>query len=671
MVHLDIQFDSDRPMDPTAALDYGATVALLIFYAILGLCTILTAKASTQARISLALKDPARINLMYLGSLLAATALFVSNKHLDFLDPVRNIHCAFWDYWILYGGLTLWIDFWIISLVTSRIRQSGFTSGAPPVVTYSDEDIKPSFTEDDAYEMDTVNLQSDPVKVSVAPHDMIEEDMPLMPSAGDDRDSDEPNTTPTPTDDTDSSASCGGGGGGCCCCSKAVHSARNWWHTRATVPVRLRIIRTCCDLTLLVIYIGICASAEIPGMTVFYEQYNACLSNFFFKIPVNAILFGYLCVAWSLYHMMTRKSYFMPLGSTAFLFSRNYRNSLLAMTAAMTLMIGLNMFSMLSMSVVRSLYMMIFLGLLLYGIYQIMGRTLWDCMRGTYTSDREIEDDLRRLDIPCALHDVVSDPAYATVLKEFCDYTAREEQGRVYLLNQHRTACQSMVSPAVVVLPEYVQLWNPRDGHIAVADHMYPIFIDRVISLYMDIWERKKRLSDTVGTVAGTMPLDRGADDIIRKYLRTTAESFRLLCNQRPQRTEIFYETIPAIPITTAVVEQLQTRATVHPCDLTLFQGLADYLISILQPIFWPKFYNDGRTMRYLRETNLVHEELVQSFSLTAVGSTRAVTYDEFGQQKIVDRNTAPFPLDNLQDAAITIFSIDDDDDEDDIDEIV
>lgn len=648
MTLIQFSFDTERPMDPTAWPDYVATAALLAFYGILCFCIVITAKASTQARVSLALKDPFWINIMYMGSFLAATSLFISNKHLDILDPIRNLHCSLWDCWGLMGGFTLWILYWISSLVTSRIRQSGFALTSVSLEQYEESDITPTFTYD--HELQELKKgrymeEHDPHLVQRSPETMttiaLTDDAACTEreeAGAEEEEQVVPEYYNFSRDNSDSTAgqrrrfSCL-----CAPCRAVSEGFSHWWWTRTDINARLGIFRSLCCLVLMTIFVVVCAIAEIPGVTTFHAKLNACIANFYYKLLVVAILCGYLIVSWILYWMMTRRSNFLPTNASAFLFAANYRNALMAMTVALSLMIFLNMASLLSLSVIRSADFLIFIALLLYGISQMIGRTAWECLRGTYESDREIEESLTRLGMPTNFTDIVSDPAYVPVLQEFYRYVRSEERGRMYLVDRKKLEYRGHGPP--VILPGYVCRWDPTANRYANADQNYPLFLDRIADLHEAIWLRKRNLSDTAGQLATSTNIDRRADEIFAEYFKTTARSYEVLCHDHPQRAEIFKGTIPAIPISPEAVERLKTNLTFHPMDLAAFQDIAEYLDTILQSICWTKFFNDGRTMRHLREASIVQTELIQSLAKSTTGAHRGLCSDGFGEDVIVDRH--------------------------------
>jgi len=649
MVHIHFDFDTSRPMDPSGWADYVAAFVLMGFYVITAFSVCITVKASTQARVSLAMKDPFWLNIMYLGSFASVTALFISNKHMDVLDPIRNFHCTTWDFWGMMGGIALWITFWIASLITSRIRQSGFSLTSTSHYEINEEDIVPTFSaEYDLREMqkategytgteshdddgdDEEDLRRRRQDNMVAMVDAVEIDLTDNPE----------NYQSTFHLDTTSGPNkqsflC------CCCCCTACSAIRehfsHWWWTRADIKTRLNIFRTLCCIVILGTFFVLCAVAEIPGIVSFVDEANACLTNVYYKIVVVAVMFVLLMVSWILLWKSSSKSKLMPTNTDGFLFISNYRNALAAMTGAMLLMVFMNMADLLSISLVRCIYFIIFVSLHVYGFYQMIGRTAYECLRGSYEYDRQLEEQLKRLDIPRSLKEIVSDSRYSDTLKEFYRYVRKTERDCMYLVD--RKLLEYRPHSKVVVLPNYVSRWDPSKNRLADASRNYPLFMDYLVDFHEAMWNHRLELGKSFAETASGSPW--GAGKIRDTYLRCIGSPpYETLCHNHPQSLATFRGKIPAIPMSDATFSNLDTKITLHPTDLALFRGVSEYVEEILQAICWTKYYKDGRTLRRFTEASMAQAEIAQSLPRTAAGSRLGVNTDDFGDVKIVDRQT-------------------------------
>ena len=125
-MHIQIDYDTIRRMDPTGWLDYVSLTLVILFTLYLLGASGVTIFMSSQKRQDIMIKGSFWLNLMYFGAWLHVVSTFVSDKHMDWLDPLRMLHCTLWDYWGMILGFCFWYLFFSSSLISSILKSMIF-----------------------------------------------------------------------------------------------------------------------------------------------------------------------------------------------------------------------------------------------------------------------------------------------------------------------------------------------------------------------------------------------------------------------------------------------------------------------------------------------------------------------------------------------------------------
>ena len=564
-MHIRVDYDTARPLDPTMWLDYVVGVEYLAFTLFLMAVTVATLVMFLQKRRDILLKGPIRITLMCFGAWLHVTGEFVTNKSLDGLDPIRNFHCTTWDFWFKIMGFAIWYTFLASSLTTSIVRSMGIigalfenASGSAYVT------VTPVITEmpgDDQNEirMDTIDLQGDEEGGDggmVEHHVMVETHTPNL---------------------------------------GVRESLRHWW-LGVSFRKKMSVIPLIYGVLVLGAAILICGLAEIPGVTTYHASLDECLTSPYYKIfVVIPALLTFAAFLWVLYLRL-------QMGQKIPLFmATNYRNIIVATTLVLLALLFMNVLGLISFWWGRSLYLNVLMFLYAFCLFQLIGRSLWDLMRNSRAYDNEIYCNMKELRMPVSVSDVLANSMYMdTVMPEFLQYVANDPNR--YLI--YRTEVGG-------VNPYY----RPPDSAMAVENlaryevgENHPMNPNRIIDLYRLIMDRKRALSE--GSVYGdTEGAKKIADNILKFHLTNMPSSVRLDTSMNYTRFSELEEVCATVPMGHAWEMNIPLAASMSPEDMALFLDVERWIRSIMDT-YWPRYARDPNTMRHLRQANNTLHEL-------------------------------------------------------------
>lgn len=560
-MHIHVDYDTTRGLDPTMWLDYIVGVEYLAFTLFLLAVSVATLVMFLQKRRDILLKGPIRITLMCFGAWLHVTGEFVTNKSIDSLDPIRNFHCTTWDFWFKIMGFAIWYAFLASSLTTSIVRSMGIigalfeNASGPAYVTVTP--VITTMPNEEA--MEAIDLQADsPMQEegTVDHYTIVETHTPDL----------------------------------------GVRDAlRHWWR-RVSFRKKMSVIPLIYGVLVLGAAVLICGLAEIPGVTTYHSSLNECLTSPYYKtFVVIPALMTFAAFLWVLY-LRLQKGQKIPL-----FMATNYRNIIVATTLVLLALLIMNVLGLISFWWGRSLYLNVLMFLYTFCLFQLIGRSLWDLVRNTRDYDNEIYCNMQELRMPVSVGDVLNNAMYMdTVMPEFLDYISNDPN-RYFTYRTEVGGVNPYFNP-----PDSAMALESMARYTVTENH--PLNPKRMISLYRLILDRKHALGE--GSVYGdTDGAKKIADNILEFHLTNMPSSLRITTSMNYSKFSELEEVCSTVPMGHAWEQNIKLAAGMSAGDLDLFGDVERWIRSIMDT-YWARYSTDHNTMRHLRQANNTLQEL-------------------------------------------------------------
>lgn len=607
-----------RQMDPTTWTDYVAAVGVAAFTAFVLFCMLMVAfMAKVQYRTDIMLKGSLWLWIWMIGALLVVWADFISNKYLDVLDPIRNVHCPLWDYWVLVLGIAMYYAFQGYIMLEHVIRSIARIEGT----AHPYQSVGKLVAEDEErQQQEEEEGEQEHGKERYVDVDIADQEAEVIP--GEEPSNIDKLAARRLTEKLDKAAMKNVGFR-----VSVKELVRKGWGNISEAR-RYSLLKSLYMIYVFSMALLVCGLAELPGVTWYHVHAEACLTVWYFKLLVILDMFSFLAILWLLYRRLRSTKNLPTMSANTF-----YR-LLVVTTSILLLMVVDNVTGILTYYWGRFFHIYVLMALYTYNILLMIGKSILETVLGRHTLDDAIEYHLSCRTLPGSFSEVMQDPDHAkNITPEFFAHVNKDR--RIFLVaKDHRLGDRAPYFSIGEGEVDDILVYEPGVGvDLELYNIIFPRRLTNVLNM---IRQRKMTLADLIANEnpAGIDPYNRS---IVDDHITGRPDSYLAKQLESPNAEMIWLERdVPAVPYTDSWIMGMgdNLRNSQVATGPKLFQDVELYIQTFLDRVYWPDFFNEPGTMSELRSAINMRTQLERN-------AVRRVKRTGKGEA-IVDRRYAP-----------------------------